>query len=58
LTTLNDHFNLFLDLDFKNFIEYFCMYIHKQILSEVLFLCWVFVWVRYQHNVVFMEQIR
>jgi len=38
-----------------NFIEYFCVNIHKGNWSEVLFLCWVFVWFRYKHNYAFIE---
>jgi hypothetical protein len=35
---MNDVFDVFLDLVCKNFIEYFCVNVHKQNLSEVLFL--------------------
>ena len=34
---VNDHFNVFLDSVSKNFIEYFCIDIHKANWSEVLF---------------------
>jgi hypothetical protein len=34
---VNDGFDVFLDLVCKNFIEYFCINIHKQDWSEVLF---------------------
>ena len=47
---LNDHFDVFLDSVCKNFIEYFCIDIHKGNWSKVLFLCWVFVWFSYQSN--------
>ena len=40
LIVVNDHFDVFLDLVCKNFIEFFfCIDIHKQKCSEVLFLC-------------------
>jgi hypothetical protein len=53
-----DHcFDVFMDSVFKNFIEYFCIDIHKGNWSEVLFLCWVFVCIRYQSNCGFIEQI-
>ena len=42
LIVVNDHFDVFLDLVCKNFIEYFCIDIHKGNWSEVLYLCWVF----------------
>ena len=48
LIMMDDHFDVFLDSVSQNFIEYFCMDIHKGNLSEVLFLCWVFLWFRYQ----------
>jgi hypothetical protein len=37
-------FDVSLDSVCENVIEYFCIDIHKQNVSEVLFLCWVFVW--------------
>jgi hypothetical protein len=43
LVMMGDHFDVFLDLVCKNFIEYFCIDIRKGNWSEVLFLCWVFV---------------
>jgi hypothetical protein len=43
LIMMNDHFDMFLDSVCENFIEYFCINIHKRTWSEVLFLCWVFV---------------
>jgi hypothetical protein len=49
--------NVFLDLVCENFIEYFCTDIHKGNWSEVLFLCWIFVWYRYQSNCGFIVRI-
>ncbi len=40
LVRMNDRFGVFLDLVCENFIEYFCIDIHKGNWSEVLFLCW------------------
>jgi hypothetical protein len=37
---IDDHFDVFLDSACENFIEYFCIDIHKGNWSEVLFLCW------------------
>jgi hypothetical protein len=48
---------VFLDSVCENFIEYFCINIHKENWSEVLFLFWVFVWFRYKHNCGFIEWI-
>jgi hypothetical protein len=48
LVIVDDAFDVFLGLVSENFIEYFCIDIHKGNWSEVLFLCWVFVWFRYQ----------
>jgi hypothetical protein len=42
LIVVNDAFDVFLHLFCKNFIEYFCIDIHKRDWSEVLFFCWVF----------------
>jgi hypothetical protein len=42
LIMVDDHFDVFLNLVCDNFIEYFCIYIHKGIWSIVFFLCWVF----------------
>ena len=39
LIMMNDHFDVFLDSAFENFIEYFCIAIYKGNWSEVLFLC-------------------
>jgi hypothetical protein len=38
LIVVNDHFGVFLDSVCENFIEYFCIDIHKGNWSEVLFL--------------------
>jgi hypothetical protein len=54
---LDDLFDVFLDFFFENYIEYFCIEIHKGNWSEALFLCWVFVWLRYQSNCGFIELI-
>ena len=42
LFVMNDHFDVYLNLGDKNFIEYFCMD-NKGNWSEVLVLCWIFV---------------
>ena len=47
---MDDHFDVFLDSVCENFMEYFCINIHKGNWSEFLFLCLVFVWLRYQSN--------
>jgi hypothetical protein len=39
LIMMDDNFDVFLDLVSENFIEYFCINIHKGNWSEVLFLC-------------------
>jgi hypothetical protein len=44
LIMMNDHFNEFLDSVCKDFIAYFCIDIHMENWSDILFLCWVFVW--------------
>ena len=50
LIMIDDHFDVFLDLVCEDFIDYFCIDIHKGIWSEIPFLCWIFVWFRYQNN--------
>ena len=46
-----DHcFDVFLNSVSENVIEYFCIDTHKGNWSEVLFLCWIFMWFRYQSN--------
>jgi hypothetical protein len=57
LAMMDDCFEVFLDLVSENFIEYFCINIHKGNCSEVLFLSWIFVWFRYQSNCGFLESI-
>ena len=52
---MNDHFDVFLDLVCEDFIDYFYIDIHKGNLSEVLYLCLVFLWFRYQSNYGFIE---
>jgi hypothetical protein len=51
----DDHFDVFLDSVFEDFIEYFCIDIHKGNWCEVLFLCWILVLFRYQNNCGFIE---
>ena len=55
LIMMDDLFDVFLDSVCKDFIEYFCIDIHKGNSSEVLFLCWILVWFRYQSNCGFIE---
>ena len=55
LVRLDDCFDVFLDSVSKNFIEDFCIDIHKGNWSEVLSLCWVFLCFRYQSNCGFIE---
>ena len=43
LIMMDDRFDVFLDLVGKNFIEYFCIDVHKGDWSEGFFLCLVFV---------------
>jgi hypothetical protein len=50
LIMTDDHFDVLLDSVGKNFIEYFCIDIHKENWSKALFLCWVFAGFRYQSN--------
>jgi len=50
LTMVNDHFDVFLDSFCKKLIEYFYVDIHWGNLSEVLFLCSIFVWFRCKCN--------
>ena len=52
---MDDCFDVFLDSVSKNFIEDFCIDIHKGNWSEVLVLCWVFMWFRYQSNCGFLR---
>ena len=55
LILMDDCFDVFLGLVSENFIEYFCIDIHKGNWSEVLYLCWIFQWSRYQRNCGFIE---
>jgi hypothetical protein len=57
LIMMDGRFVVFLGLVFENFIEYFCIDIHKGNWPEVLFLCWVCMWCRYQSNCGFIKQI-
>jgi hypothetical protein len=41
LIMMDDHFDVFLDSVWENFIEYFPIASHKENWTEVLFLCWV-----------------
>jgi hypothetical protein len=52
---VNDCFDGFLNWICKNLIEYFCIDIHKGNLSEVLFLCEIFVWLSCQYNYGFIQ---
>jgi hypothetical protein len=47
LIVVNDHFDEFFDSVCENFIEYFCINIHKGNWSEVLFLCFSYLTTRY-----------
>ena len=55
---VNDGFDVYLDSVCKNFIEYFCLYIHKHDWSEVLFSGLALVWFRFQSNCGFIECVR
>ena len=55
LIMIYDRFDVFLDTVCKNFIEYFCINIHKGNRSVVLYICWIFLWFRYQSNCGFIE---
>ena len=55
LIVVTDHFDMILDSVGKNFIEYFWINVNKGDWSEVLFLCFVFVWFRYKSNCGFIE---
>ena len=55
LVRMDDCFDVFLDSVSENFIEYFCIDIHKGNWSKVLFLSWVFVWFNEQSNCGFIE---
>jgi hypothetical protein len=55
LILVNDHFDVFLVSVYENFIESFCINIHKGNWPEVLFLCWDFVRFWYQCKCGFIE---
>jgi hypothetical protein len=55
LVRVDDCFDVFLDSGSKNFIEYFCIDIHKGNWPEVLYVCCVFLWFIYQSNCGFIE---
>jgi hypothetical protein len=55
LVMMDDLFDVFLDSVCEDFLEYFCIDFHKGTWSEVLFLCWIFMWLRYQSNCGFIE---
>ena len=55
LIMMDDCFDVFLDSGYVNFIEHCCINNHKGNWSEVLYLCWVFLWFRYQSNCGFIE---
>jgi hypothetical protein len=57
LVRMDDCFNMFLDSVSENFIEYLYIDIHKGNWSEVLYLCWIFLWFMYQSNCGFIECI-
>lgn len=46
LVTVDDGFDMFLDLTSEYFIESFCNNVHKRNYSEILSLCWV--WLNHQ----------
>ena len=50
LIMMDDHYDEFLHSVSENFIEDFCIDIHKGNWSEVFFLCWVLVWFIYESN--------
>ena len=55
LIMVNDCFDVFIDSVGKSFIKYFYIDIPKRSCSEVLLLCWIFVWCWQQSNCGFME---
>ena len=55
LVMIDEHFHVFLDSVCEDFFEYFCIDIPKGNWYEVLFLCWIFLWLRYQSNCGFIE---
>jgi hypothetical protein len=57
LIIMDDRFDVFLDLVCDNFIEYYFIDINKGNWSKVLFLCWVFEWLRYKCSCGFIDRI-
>jgi hypothetical protein len=55
LIVANDGYDVFLDSVCKNFIEHFCIDIHKQDWPEVLYFGLALVCLRYQGNCGFIE---
>ena len=55
LVMMDDRFDVFLDSVCEDFIEYFCIDIHKGKWSEIFNLLWVFLWFSYQRNCGFIE---
>ena len=55
LVRMDDCLDVFLDSVSENFIEDFSIDIHKGNWYEVLYLCWIFLWFRYQNNCGFIE---
>ena len=47
LIMMDDHFDVFLDLDSENFIEYFALIFIREIGLKFPFILGVFVWFRY-----------
>jgi hypothetical protein len=54
---VEDCFDVFLNSVCHYFIEYFYIYIHKGNLSEILFLCYVSVWFKYQGDCGLIEWV-
>ena len=44
LVMMDNCFDVFLDSVCEDFLKHFCIDIHKGNWSEVLFVCWIFVW--------------
>ncbi|ERE65267.1 putative disks large-like protein [Cricetulus griseus] len=49
---VDDFFDVFLDLIYQYFTEYFCIHVHEGYWSVVLFLSCVFLWLQCQVSVV------
>ena len=52
-----EHFDIFLNLVFKDLIKYICINVHMGNWNEVPFLCCLFVWFGYWCNIGFIDQI-